>query len=65
MDLLEKILILISKSSLDYKSAAGAADSADFADFVGDADSTTAPTVSKPALFRQRVPLTNFPAWPG
>ena len=29
------------------------------------ADSNTAPTVSKPALFRQRAPLTNFPAWPG
>jgi hypothetical protein len=23
------------------------------------------PAVSKPALFRQRVPWTNFPVWPG
>jgi hypothetical protein len=41
------------------------APAADSADFAGAADSTTAPTVSKPALFRQRVPWTNFPAWPG
>jgi hypothetical protein len=37
----------------------------DSADFVGAAYSNTAPTVSKPALFRQCVPLMNFPAWPG
>ena len=41
------------------------APAADCADFVGAADSNTAPTVSEPALFRQRVPSTNFPAWPG
>jgi hypothetical protein len=41
------------------------APAADSADFVGAADSTTAPAVSKPALFRQRVPCTNFPVWPG
>jgi hypothetical protein len=41
------------------------ADSVDFADFVGAADSNTAPTMSKPALFLQRVPSMNFPAWPG
>jgi len=46
-------------------SPAPAADSADFADFAGSTDSNTAPTVSKPALFRQHVPWTNFPAWPG
>src|SRR4030067_848865 len=41
------------------------APAAGYADFVGPADSNTAPTVAKPALFRQRVPWTNFPAWPG
>ena len=41
------------------------APAADSADFVGAADSTTAPAVSKPALVRQRVPWTNFPVWPG
>jgi hypothetical protein len=25
----------------------------------------TLPAVSKPTLFRQRIPLMNFPAWPG
>ncbi|PNT26136.2 hypothetical protein POPTR_008G224328v4 [Populus trichocarpa] len=48
--------------TVNHSSPAPAADSADF---VGAADSTTAPAVSKPALFRQRVPWTNFPAWPG
>src|SRR4030042_913907 len=45
--------------------AAAPAPAAGYADFVGAADSNTAPTVAKPALFRQRVPWTNFPAWPG
>jgi hypothetical protein len=45
--------------------AAPAVDSADFADFVGAADSNIVPTVFKPASFRQRVPWTNFLAWPG
>jgi hypothetical protein len=40
------------------------APAADSVDFIGAADSNIAPTVSKPALFRQRVPLMNFPAWP-
>jgi hypothetical protein len=43
---------------------ASPASAADSADFAGSADSNTAPTESKPALFRQRVPSTNFPAWP-
>src|SRR3990172_8476253 len=45
--------------------ASSPAPAAGYADFVGAANSNTAPTVAKPALFRQRVPWTNFPAWPG
>jgi len=40
------------------------APAADFADFTCATDSNTAPTVSKPALFCQRVLLMNFPTWP-
>ena len=54
-----------SACRLPLSAAAPAADSADFADFVGAADSNTAPTVSKPLLFRQRVLWMNFPAWLG
>ncbi|KAI9390781.1 hypothetical protein POPTR_008G224801v4 [Populus trichocarpa] len=54
----------LSRRALDRPDSSPAP-AADSADFVGAADSTTAPAVSKPALFRQRVPCTNFPVWPG
>src|SRR4030042_566793 len=46
---------------------ANAAESADTAAESADTvpRAAPAPTVAKPALFRQRVPWTNFPAWPG
>jgi hypothetical protein len=54
----------LSRRAVDYPARPDSSP-APAADFVGAADSNTAPTVSKPALFRQRVPWTNFPAWPG
>ena len=57
----------LSRRAVDYPARpdSSPAPAADSADFVGAADSTTAPAVSKPALCRQRVPWTNFPVWPG
>src|SRR4030065_184986 len=46
-----------------HATAAEADSAAESADTVPRA--ATAPTVAKPALFRQRVPWTNFPAYPG
>ena len=54
----------LSRRAVDYPARPDSSP-APAADFFGAAESNTAPTVSKPALFLHRVPSMNFPAWPG